>query len=305
MAQLSRPFQIALVAVVLLAAVWFFALQGHPTSTSSSASSSSVPSASAPASSSAAHGSETLAQSEAKAAAAPTHVYHGSAPGVEGLTRAINKAHGAVATSQSNAKQLEGKSAQASGESATANGSSTGAATRSAAPATHSSSATNPAAKSSTSSSSASVATSVTQKPTTSKSDTAGKPAKQALVERALKEGKIAVILFWNPEGTDDVAVNGELRLLEAVHHLIRPVANEPKVHKALERSGMELQKSFAAFQASANEVSAFGSITRDVQISATPTIVVVNRHGRASVLTGLQDAFSIEQAIDEARNAS
>ena len=51
---------------------------------------------------------------QAKAAAAPTHVYHGSAPGVPASARAIAKAHGAVATSQQNAKQLEQKSAQAS-----------------------------------------------------------------------------------------------------------------------------------------------------------------------------------------------
>ena len=40
-------------------------------------------------------------------------VYHGSAPGVEGLTKAIAKAHGAVSTSEGNARQLEEKSAQA------------------------------------------------------------------------------------------------------------------------------------------------------------------------------------------------
>ncbi len=44
MTQISRPFQIALAAVVLLAAVWFVALRGH-----SSSGSSSTPAASAPA----------------------------------------------------------------------------------------------------------------------------------------------------------------------------------------------------------------------------------------------------------------
>lgn len=123
-------------------------------------------------------------------------------------------------------------------------------------------------------------------------------------MERALSEGKIAVILFWNPKGADDVAVRDELRLLEAVHHLIRPVARVPQVRQALARSGLELQKKFAAFEATANQVSSFGSITRGVQVYATPTILIVNKQGQTTVLTGVQDAFSIEQAIDEARNS-
>ena len=36
MTQISRPFQIALLAMCLFAAVWFFALQGHSTSTNGS-----------------------------------------------------------------------------------------------------------------------------------------------------------------------------------------------------------------------------------------------------------------------------
>ncbi len=104
MTQISRPFQIALVAVGLLAAVWLFALHGR--SASSTESSGSAP-ASTPATTSGAAAQE-------KAAAAPTTVYKGAAPGVAGLTGAIAKAHGAVATSQQNAKELESKSAQAS-----------------------------------------------------------------------------------------------------------------------------------------------------------------------------------------------
>src|SRR6478609_2271246 len=100
MAQISRPFQIALVAFGLLAAVWFFALRGH-SSTSGSGSTATPP---APPS----------AAAQAEKAAAPSPVYHGSAPGVNGLSRAVAKAHEAVATSQTNAKQLEQKSAQAS-----------------------------------------------------------------------------------------------------------------------------------------------------------------------------------------------
>lgn len=311
MAQLSRPFQIALVAVCLLAGVWLFALRGHSSSPSSSSSAPvvtvSAPAASKPATAGAAHsGSASTAASEAKAAAKPTHIYHGSAPGVEGLTRAIAKAHGAVATSQQNAKQLEAKSAQASGESApSASSSSSASVSQPATPATHSGPVvTEPAEHASATSSTTPTHSTVKPQPIKAQTGAGRTPARQALVERALDEGKVAVILFWNPKGADDVAVNDELRLLEAVHHLIRPLARTPQLRRALKASGLELEKRFAAFTSSASQVASYGSITRGVQVYGTPTILIVNKRGETTVLTGVQDAFSIEQAIDEARNS-
>jgi hypothetical protein len=306
MAQLSRPFQIALVAVCLLAAVWLFALQGHSSSPTSSASSSVA------ATSTSASKPSNVAAAEAKSAAAPSTVYHGSAPGVEGLTRAIAKAHGAVAASQQNAKRLEAASARASGESASSSStpaSSTPASSSSKpassastpASATHASSAPHPSVHVAPTTS---ARTTIKPQPIKAQAGAGRIPARQALVEHALSEGKIAVILFWNPKGADDVAVDQELRVLEAIHHLIRPVAHVPQVRSALERSGLELQKPFAAFQSNANQVATYGSITRGVQVYATPTILIVNKAGKTIVLTGLQDAFSIEQAIDEARNS-
>jgi hypothetical protein len=93
MAQLSRPFQIALVAVGLLACVWFVALRGH--SSSSGGSGSSAPEA-------------------AHTTSLPT------APGVAGLAKDVEKARGAAKTSEQNAAALEQKSAAASSASATA-----------------------------------------------------------------------------------------------------------------------------------------------------------------------------------------
>jgi hypothetical protein len=80
MDQVSRPMQIALVAVVLFGALYFVALKPKSSTGGSPAS------------------------------AAPT------APGVTGLTNAIKKAHGAVTTSQTNANGLGTKSAQVSGD---------------------------------------------------------------------------------------------------------------------------------------------------------------------------------------------
>jgi hypothetical protein len=262
MAQLSRPYQIAFVAMAFLVLVWFVALRGHSSSSSSSAS--------APAS----------AASQAKAAA-PTPVYHGAAPGVEGLTRAIAKAHGAVATSQQNAKQLQEKSAQASSPASTAPSPATAAAgsqPTSAAPATHASSAT-------TSKSAARTAV----KPHKGNGTPAhpgipahpGTPAQQKAVESELKGGKVVLLLFWNPKASVDVAV-----------------------HKELQAVGRKLRGKIAVHDALAKQVGSFGSITKAIQVYQTPTILLVNRHGVTTTLTGLTDVYSLEQTIEEARHA-
>jgi hypothetical protein len=261
MAQLSRPYQIALGALVLLALVWFVALRGHSTSSSPTPAASAPSSAGAPAA-----GSSAAAQ--AKAAAAPTPIYHGAAPGVEGLTRAIDKAHEAVATSQRQAHKLEGSSAQATGQGAPGAGANTS--TKGSTPTAAPTSATAPATKGAA--------------PTTGKPRPAaagGTPARQAAVERELKQGKVVLVLFWDPKGADDVTVRKEL---EAV--------------------GRKLGRKVAMHDALANQVGLFGSITRAIQVYQTPTILFVNGKGLTTTLTGFTDAFSIEQTIDEARKA-
>ncbi len=283
MAQLSRPYQVALAVLLLLAVVWAVAIRPHSSSTGGSGA---YPVASAP------------AAPASSSASASSSVYHGSAPGVAGLTRAIAKAHGAVLTSEHNAKQLTERSAQASSTTA---GAGTAAAAGTSATSSHAVAKTAPAAKAPA----ASVAGTpkVAKQGIKAQSGAGRTPARQALVERALHEGKVAVILFWSNKGTDDVAVHEELRVLEAVHHLIRPLARTPQVRRNLKLSGLELQKPFAAFFASAKDVASFGSITRRVQIYSTPTILIVGKSGKTTVITGLTDAYSIEQAIDEIRH--
>ena len=272
MAQLSRPFQIALAALGLLVAVWFLALHGHSTSTSSS-----TPSAATPAPS-----------AQAQKAGAPSPIYHGSAPGVEGLTRAVAKAHGAVATSQQNAKQLEEKSAQASSVTAPARSSATGgtaaasgkpaAATAAGAQTLHTS------AKSAVHKSASAVhkGASTAHKGASVKAAKGlpGAQAPQLAVEAEIKQGKIVLLLFWNPKGADDAIVRNEVRAL--VGH-----AKKIALHVAL-----------------ANQVATFGTITRGVQVEQTPTILIINKRGRARALTGFTDVFSLEQAIAEARRS-
>jgi FtsZ-interacting cell division protein ZipA len=275
MANISRPFQVALAGVVLLAAVWLFALRGHSSPTEP------TPAASAPtASASSSAPSPSAAAAQEKSAAAKTPVYHGSAPGVQGLSSAIAKAHHAVATSQANARQLEEKSAQASGTSTTPSSGSTSAPAASA-----------PAASSATSTRSASAA-----KPSTAQAQTkAATPGsathrpspstftatRQVAVEQAIARGDTAVILFWDAKGAEDLA--------------------DAAVVKALRRANSHV----AVELATANEVAAFGTITRGVQVYGTPTILVVAKSGQATVLTGLTDRFALAQAIDEARKAA
>jgi hypothetical protein len=261
MAQLSRPYQIALVAMAFLALVWFVALRGH------SASSGSAPVASAPA-------SAPASAAGSSGAAAPTPVYHGAAPGVEGLTRAIARAHGAVAASQQNAKQLQEKSAQASSPTSTgppSSASTAGSQSTSSASATSKGSATT----------SKSAARTTVKPRTVISNGTLAPPAKQAAVEGELKQGKVVLLLFWNPKGADDAVVRKELQVV-----------------------GKKLGGKIAVHDALANQVGSFGSITRAIQVYQTPTILLVNRRGLATTLSGFTDVFSIEQTIDEARHA-
>jgi hypothetical protein len=294
MTQISRPFQIALVAIVLLGAVWFFALRGHSASTGGSGSS--TPSSSAPAQSPA---PATSAAAQPNAAGAPTPVYHGSAPGVEGLTRAIAKAHEAVAASQQGAKQVEHQSVGSSASSSPG--------TPATVPSTSAPSATS-VSKPSTAS-----PRTVTGRPVAghkgpptgaSITDPNRVPAKQALVERELKQGAVVAVLFWNRKSVVDTLVHDELQLLLAVHHGIRPIRNVPMVHRLLTAVGLELGSKFAVQEASASQVAQFGSITHSVQVYQTPTVLIINKHGQTTTLTGLTDAFAIQQAIEEARHS-
>jgi hypothetical protein len=261
--QVSRPFQIALGAVALLGLVWMVALRAHSSATSESASSS----APAPTTT-----SSTPAQSKA---AAPSHVYHGAAPGVEGLTRAVAKAHEAVTTSQQNANQLQRKSAEASGEShAPAPAPAKVAASKGAAGVTTKQQSIVAAAL-------ARKTAAAHRRSSASKSHT-GRSAAQISVEGQLAHGKTVMLVFWNPKSTVDREVKGQASAL----------AGGSKGAVAMH----------AAF---ANQVGTFGKITEVAHVYQTPTILIVNKHGVVSTLTGLTDVFALQQAVKEARGAT
>jgi hypothetical protein len=259
MTQISRPFQIGLLAVALFAVVWFLALRGHSSSGTGAG-------ASAPAAASTAPAAQSSGGGGTPASTATT--YHGSAPGVGGLTRAIERARGAVTQSQQHAKLLQQKSGQASEE----------APAQSKASAHHSAAAPAAATSPSTSKTSTSASAHGSETASTAKS---GLPPMQLAVEGELKQGKVVAVLFWNPKGTVDATVRHELQA-----------------------AGRKLRGKLAVHVALSSQVGSFGGFTHTVQVYSTPTILLINKAGKTASLTGLTDAFSIDQAVREVKQA-
>jgi len=266
MTQISRPFQILLGVFVLFAAVWFVALRGH----------NAAPGSPAPSPSSASQANaNAVAPGKATNPASPTHVYSGPVPGLHGLTGAINKAHGAVAQSQADAKRFEHAEPAGSSSSSTPSNSAGQAAT---------------SAHSGTTAAAAAAASATAHAKTgarsggataSAKAPVASGPALQATVERQLSHNRTVLILFWNPKGAEDRAVRAQLP--KVAHALGATVA----VHYSLPHA-----------------VAEYGKFTNAVQVNQTPTILLVNPHGQATTLTGFLDAYAIEQAVAEARAA-
>jgi hypothetical protein len=247
MAQLSRPYQAALILIAVLALAWFTVLRAH-VSTSSGGSSS------PPASSSTSAKIGSTQSNEGK----PTPIYHGAAPGLQGLSRDINRAHQAVGASEAEAHKIEGSGGGAPQVTESAQPARPVAAT----PSTH-----DPAA--------------TPQHASTSPAPHATHGAsalRAATVGAQLKSGKIVLLLFWKPSSASDQAV-----------------------HAQVQAASRSLKGKVAVDFGKANEVSSFGTVTRDISVLQTPTLLIIDQKGLATTITGLTDAFSIEQAVREA----
>lgn len=239
MSQLSRPYQIALLAVLVFAAAWFVVLKPHHPSESGGA----------------------------------------SAPGLHGFTRDVSKAHEAAGTTQRRDHEIEHAANQV-GASAPRTGG-----TQAKAPAKA------PARTQAKTPAKATARTPAKGDPT-SATRQATKPASQAQhasqrtaggsratrLSRQLHEGRTVLLLFWNPQASADISVRKQV---QAVAHSLG--------HKV------------AASYAKPKEVGSFGTVTRDVTVNQTPTLLLINPQGEVNTLTGLTDAFAIEQAIREA----
>jgi hypothetical protein len=282
--QISRPFQIALAAVVLLLAVWFLALRGHSGGSSASApAAASTPAPPASGSSSSGAGASQNAPGGGTKASAGG-AYHGSAPGVAGLTRAIDKARGAVKLSERNAQQLRQKSAQASSAAAASSAASPTAAAQPA----HGAKKSRAATPSTSTSRPAGVKGTPPSSGAGSAKKVAGAPAKQSLVESELERGSTVIVLFWSAKGSVDRAVHRQLASVQASER----------------RRSPGHARGIAVHYSSAAEVGQYGRITRSLQVFQTPTMLVIDPSGRTKTLTGLADAYAIHQAIEEARHS-
>jgi hypothetical protein len=267
MVQLSRPFQIVLAAFVLFALAWF-ALLHRPGSGSAGSSASSS------------------AQSSARRAAPHTPGHAGSSS-----SAATSHAGANALTSGGHAKASSGHAKASTGHAAhaTTSGSQTakhdGARAHSQPSASDHVHSRTTAAKHAAASGAAHGAVVVprrvqpTQHGPAAAANHPATPSLQATVARELKQGKVALLLFWNPHSSNDSAVRRQVELV--AHKLGRRVA----VHTA-----------------SANQVGSFGSITRDIQVYQTPTLLIVNPHAQVTTVAGYTDAYALEQAIREAR---
>jgi len=95
-----------------------------------------------------------------------------------------------------------------------------------------------------------------------------------AQVNSALGAGKVVVLLFYNRSSSDDRAVRAELAGLAR-------------------RRGRVL-----VGEAPLREVSRFPSVTQGVQILQSPTVVVIDRRRQAELLVGYTDRFELDQLV-------
>jgi len=307
MAQISRPFQIVLVAFVLFAVAWF-ALIHRPGG--ESATGGSAPSAASPASGvsthvGAAHAGATHSTAHASAPARG----HASAAPAARHPQAAARAHTAQAHGTATVQTHATAAAQAHAK-ATARAHAKTAAGSASHRAARSSHARKPTHAASHTTSSASATAALTLHNLTSalhvsalvklldifdpavsakvahaeglliarmKADL--QPVSQASIAAELAHGKTVLLLFLNPHSYDDDA--SAIATVEVAHKLRHDV----DAHLALAR-----------------QVDSFGSITRDIQIYQTPTLLIVNHKRQVSTLTGLTDEFTLEQSIGEAK---
>jgi hypothetical protein len=251
--------QIALVAVVLLAGMWFTVLKPKP--------------ASSPA---------------PVATAAPV------APGVDGLTNAVDKAKAASATSDAtNAKiqQATGGSAATPAKKATVTkaAATKAAATRAAA--------TKAAAVKAAATRKAAVTK--TAKPAATKTAT---PAKPAAVTKAVTPAPVdkpaAVKAPVDPSTT---LINFLAKGKTVVLLFHGAGADDRAARKAVHQTALKDKRVVSAY-ADITKVADYSAITTDINITTAPTILVIGTNGKTTLLTGYVDAGVVRQAVGDAR---
>ena len=195
----------------------------------------------------------------------------GSPSGVGQYQSAIDQAHQAV--------KISGQASVAHG--GTLPTTSTVARATATTPAATTTAATTPATTTATATTPASTKPATRVHDTTKAQSTpvASTAAQQRLskTERALDAGKVVALLFYNPAGADDVAVRQELAAVPA--------------------DGVKVVKLAVPL----SEAGHYTFITQNVQLDASPTLVLIDRAKRATTIVGFTDRFEIAQRVADA----
>jgi len=235
--------QIALLATVLLAAVWFVALR--PKSSNGGESAAAPPPA---------------AQSTPAAAS-------GAAPGVSGLKRAIDKAHGAVTTASGDAERAARSSADGS---------------QAAAPAPSA-----PAAPARTPVGAAHAPVTAAHAPAAPRRPAHGAAGHRAARHRA--HGPVAIV-----KAALGAHLAVALAFVDDSTADARAVAQEMRHVPTFGGRAVVLTVPLS-------QLSDYAFITNTVQVTVAPTVVIVDRRGRASTIVGFADRGEIEQRLADA----
>ena len=96
-------------------------------------------------------------------------------------------------------------------------------------------------------------------------------------IKAALSDHKAVALLFYNPAAADDQAVRREMSSVPS--------------HRG----------QVVKLEIPANEAGNFTSVTQQVPVNLTPTLVLISRSGDASEIVGYSDAFEIDQRVADA----
>jgi hypothetical protein len=100
---------------------------------------------------------------------------------------------------------------------------------------------------------------------------------RQALIANGLHHHKVLAILFFNPAAADDQAVKHELAEIPA-------------------RGGKVIKLAVPL-----SEITRYPVITSQVQVTEAPTLVLIDGHRKADLLTGYLDQFELSQRVSDA----
>lgn len=101
-----------------------------------------------------------------------------------------------------------------------------------------------------------------------------------ATLTAALSAHKVVALLFYNPAGSDDQADRQTLNTLSTHHGAVVKLA------------------------VPVDELAKYSAITNQVPVTTSPTLIVIDRHRRASTLVGFADPLEFGQLVSAALTA-